>query len=292
MEVTLPPKGIDVDIRVHMFPSNQTEAREARKGFHVIESVYVHVDEGVTLEPIFLMRFRAALERTLSGRIRGMLTWADGLAFDVSKEVFGDAGAVWSEIGRMRRAESNTAMRVTGTGFIIVSDGGSLAVGAEPQILSGDRHGPLATASDSLKDRARDAAGNVKDEVEARTGTDMDVDIDVEGAKNKAQSLLEEGKQQSGYRGKVALAAADNILFFAKGNEFVQYYGYKYEYNAPYALDEVKFSKGQRCMCLVTREDIPGLWHEARVLGGRLRGRWGPRDAVARPSAVHSAGDD
>ncbi|TRM66694.1 hypothetical protein BD626DRAFT_483536 [Schizophyllum amplum] len=198
-----------------------TEAREARKGFHVIESVNVHVDEGVTLEvrdsnhailfnvfkPVFLMRFRDALERTLTGQIRGMLTWADGLAFDVSKraEVFGDAGlgtgaayagAVWSEIGRMRRAESSTAMRVTGTGFIIDSDGGSLAVGAEPQILSGDKHGPLATASDSLKDRARDAVGKAKDEVEARTGTEMDVDVDVEGAKNKAQSLLEEGKQQ------------------------------------------------------------------------------------------------
>ncbi|KAL1742409.1 hypothetical protein HDZ31DRAFT_66017 [Schizophyllum fasciatum] len=221
MAVTLPPKGIDVDLRVRMIPSNQVEARERHKGFHIIENVSVHVDEDVTIDvrdsnhavlfnvfkPVVLMRFRDALERTLAAQVRGLLAWADGLAFDVSKraEVFRDAGlgtggayagAVWSEIGRMRRAESGAAMRVTGTGFIIDSEKGSLAVGAEPQILSGEKHGPLATAAEPLKDRLRDAAGKAKEEVEARTGTDVDMDVDVEGAKEQAKSAIEEGKQQ------------------------------------------------------------------------------------------------
>ncbi|KAL1713884.1 hypothetical protein EV715DRAFT_210772 [Schizophyllum commune] len=222
--ITLPPKGIDVDLRVRMIPSNQQDAREAHKGFHIIENVEVHVDEDVQIDvrdsnhtvlfnvfkPVVLMRFRDALERTLAAQVRGLLTWADGLAFDISKraEVFRDAGlgtggayagAVWSEIGRMRRAESSAAMRVTGTGFIIDSENGSLAVGAEPQILSGDKHGPLATASEPLKDRLRDAAGKAKEEVEARTGTDMDVDVvkaDVQGAKDQVAEAWEEGKEQ------------------------------------------------------------------------------------------------
>lgn len=224
--ITLPPKGIDVDLRVRMIPSNQQDAREAHKGFHIIENVEVHVDEDVQIDvrdsnhtvlfnvfkPVVLMRFRDALERTLAAQLRGLLTWADGLAFDVAKraEVFRDAGlgtggayagAVWSEIGRMRRAESSAAMRVTGTGFIIDSEKGSLAVGAEPQILGGEKHGPLATASEPLKDRLRDAAGKAKEEVEARTGTDMDVDVgavkaDVQGAKDQVAEAWEEGKQQ------------------------------------------------------------------------------------------------
>ncbi|KAI5894785.1 ribosomal protein S5 domain 2-like protein [Schizophyllum commune H4-8] len=158
--ITLPPKGINVDPRVRMIPSNQQEAREAHKGFHIIENVEVHVDEDVQIDvrdsnhtvlfnvfkPVVIMRFRDALERTLAAQ-RAEVFRNAGLGTGGAY-----AGAVWSETGRMRRAESSAAMR----------ENGSLAVGAEPQILSGDKHGPLA--SEPLKDRLRDAAGKAKEE--------------------------------------------------------------------------------------------------------------------------------
>lgn len=63
------------------------------------------------------------------------------------------AGALWSEIGKLRR-EDDQGLGVTtsSTGLVVEQAVGhkSFAIGAEPQILSGDKHGPLGTGSRPL----------------------------------------------------------------------------------------------------------------------------------------------
>ncbi|KAG7445887.1 uncharacterized protein BT62DRAFT_1076305 [Guyanagaster necrorhizus] len=184
---TLPPKGVDIDLKFRLIPATEEtevkrgtriKARELQQAFHVIEKVRVDITHDVGLsitesnhpmllsvfKPLVSLRFRQALERALAEHIRDVIAWADGIAWDISKraEVFTDGGmgigsalsaAVWSELGRLRKMSSWQAI---GTGTGVVVEGGkdkALAMGAEPQILSGDKKGPLGIASASLREQ-------------------------------------------------------------------------------------------------------------------------------------------
>ena len=202
LALQLPAKGVEVDIKVRLIPSTITgkESRSAKKHFHVIEHVAVKISEDVNIsvkesnhavlvtlfKPIMVMRLRDALEKTMTEQLRGMVEWVDGIAFDVSKrrEVFEDAGlgggssliaALWSELGRLEReSEDELGLHATGTGVVVEhwhegEEGeeakAQFAVGAEPQILSGEKRGPLGVGSTSVKEQLR------------ATGEEMDVDI-------------------------------------------------------------------------------------------------------------------
>lgn len=184
LEFNLPTQGLDVDFKFRMIPNTPLGLKEREKAqrFFKVERVEVHLAENITFEvkesnhpiiatvfkPVLLSRFREALERTLEEQIRGVFDLVDGIAFDVSNraEVFEDTGlghgtavaaAIWSEIGRMRRMEGGllSGWKATGTGIIKEGLPGDakLAMGAEPQILPGEKRGPLGTHAVPLGER-------------------------------------------------------------------------------------------------------------------------------------------
>ncbi|KAJ6602457.1 hypothetical protein DFH09DRAFT_1270433 [Mycena vulgaris] len=208
LSLKMPPQGIDVDINIRLISSE--DERLAKRKYHQIERVTVEIADNVELnvresnhavmlalfKPIFNMRFREALGRALSEQLRAAIDWADGIAWDVGRraEVFADAGAgrgaalagaVWSEMGRLSR-ESNTGWRATGTGVVIedsVEGGTKFAMGAEPQVLSGDKRGPMGTG------RFQGQTGTPEDATKAAKEGAKDV-------KQHVQGLVGEGKKQ------------------------------------------------------------------------------------------------
>lgn len=230
MEFKLPAKGVDVDVKARLLPNTPQglKHRERRGGYHFIERVEVSVAEDVELavkdsnhpvlltmfKPIFALRFREALAKTLAEQIRALLETADSLAWDVGKrsEVFGDAGlgtgaalaaAVWSEIGRLQKREGGllSGWKTTGTGFVKddLGNEGKLAMGAEPQILSGEKKGPLGTNSESLKERLLDVG---IDTSSARNAAN--------GAAQKTMDLAREGERQvKSFKGTVESKARE-----------------------------------------------------------------------------------
>lgn len=217
----LPTKGIDVDIKVRLIPTDKEDERVRRGGhYHVIENVDVHVSEdaelsirdsnhGVLLtlfKPVFSMRVREALERTLAEQLRLSIDWMDGVAYDIGrrKQVFLDTGlgegsslaaAIWSEIGKYRRGERRTAFEPTGSGLIVKEmdrkDGKAFAVGVEPQILSGSKRGPQGTGSESLDQKIERVANAANVDVEQAKDT---VEGGAEQAKHQAKQAVEQTK--------------------------------------------------------------------------------------------------
>jgi len=192
MEFTLPSQGVDIDLKLRMIPNTPDglKLREEKKCFHQIERLEVHIAEDIELnikqsnhpilltvfKPIFVMRFRDTLEKTLKAQIKGALEYADAVAYDVSNRslVFKDTGlgtgasfiaALWSELGHLQKMDGSSVMsgwKATGTGIIKddPKDESVFAMGAEPQILSGDKRGPAGTFSEPIGDQVNGAAGD------------------------------------------------------------------------------------------------------------------------------------
>lgn len=233
MRFDLPEKGLDLDLKLRLIPATVKgpHSRENMKHFNVIEKVEVNLAEDIGLEvresnhsifvtlfkPIMVLRLREALERTLTEQVRAAVEWADGIAFDIAKrkEVFQDTGlggggslmaAIWSEAGRIRREgreRGELGIHATGTGLVVeqqlYSRSGQeagrteFAMGAEPQILSGEKHGPLGTASTPLKTRIEqmgEEMGIPVGEAAAEAGGV------VAGAKQEFKGIVKEGKRQ------------------------------------------------------------------------------------------------
>lgn len=215
-ELTLPPQGIDVDIVVRMIPNSPEglKERESRKAFWDIQRVEVKVSDELTLnikesnhqviasvlKPIITSRFRDTLQTVLAENIRGALEWADSVSWDIGNraEVFQDAGlgrgaslvaGTWSEMGKLSRGKGGflKGWKATGTG--IIKDEGNVrgdavfAMGAEPQILSGEKRGPKGNFSKPVKDRLQD---------------EMDVDPDQVDISGEAQQLGDRARQMVG----------------------------------------------------------------------------------------------
>ena len=76
---------------------------------------------------------------------------------------------MWSELGKLSRGEGGLlkGWKATGTGLIKAEgntrDDAVFAMGAEPQVLSGEQQGPKGNFSESIKERV---------------ATEMDIDID------------------------------------------------------------------------------------------------------------------
>ena len=210
-EITLPAEGIDVDIKVRTIPNTTAglAERAERKRFLRIDHVEVHVSDNADVRvtesnhpvlltvfrPLLTARLRGALETTLSANIQSAIDGVDELVWDTiaRAEVFEDAGlargpalatAWWSELGRLRRTQGGLSSGWHTTGSGIVRDGGDarVALGAEPQVLGSDKHGPKGTSAQPLKERARDA------------GVDVDVSAEsVVGAVGKAKEGIKVG---------------------------------------------------------------------------------------------------
>ena len=199
-EITLPPEGIDVDIKVRTIPNTTAGLMERaeRKRFLRIDHVVVHVSEDVDVRvtksnhpilltvfrPLLTARLRGALQTTLSANIQRALDSIDALIWDTTAraEVFQDAGlgrgpalasAWWSEIGRMQRTHGGPFLgwRTTGSGIVRNGGDAKVALGAEPQALGPEKHGPKGTLAQPLKERARDIG--VSAEGSADVGEDV-----------------------------------------------------------------------------------------------------------------------
>ena len=115
------------------------------------------------------------------------------------------AAAVWSEIGKLEREQRagpvDMDWKATGTGVIVEQrvrvgadaqgEGGEVrksafAMGAEPQILAGEKRGPLGTGSEPIGQKfarvGEEVLGMPVDKAAQKAGgavQDMDVDVDV-----------------------------------------------------------------------------------------------------------------
>jgi hypothetical protein len=204
-EITLPPEGIDVDIKVRTIPNTAAGLAESaeRKRFLRIDHIVAHVSEDVDVRvtksnhpilltvfrPLLTARLRAALQTTLSSNIQRALDGVDALVWDTTSraEVFQDAGlgrgpalasAWWSELGRMQRTQGGlfSGWRTTGSGIARNGGDAEVALGAEPQVLGPEKHGPKGTLAHPLKERARDAG--------------MDVDVSAEGIADVSKDVV------------------------------------------------------------------------------------------------------
>ncbi|KAJ3577024.1 hypothetical protein NP233_g34 [Leucocoprinus birnbaumii] len=230
----LPEKGLDLDLKLRLIPATVKgpHSRENLKHFNVIEKVEVKLADDIGLEvrdsnhsilvtlfkPVMILRLREALERTLTEQVRAAVEWTDGIAFDIAKrkEVFQDTGlggggslmaAIWSEAGRIRREgreKGELGVHATGTGLVVEQqlyskDGREsgrteFAMGAEPQILSGDKRGPLGTASTPLRAQVEEMGAEMG---VPGLGGDAGQVGDVAGeARQHVKSMVKEGKKQ------------------------------------------------------------------------------------------------
>lgn len=184
MQFNLPTQGLDVDFKFRLIPNTEEglAERERCKRFFKIERADVRLADDIKFDikesnhpiiasvfkPVLVHRFRDAIERTLEEHIRSVFDFSDAIAFDVSKrsEVFADTGlgpsaslaaAIWSEIGHLRKLEGGvlTGWKATTTGIVKEGREGepSIAMGAEPQIIPGEKHGPLGYGSEPLAER-------------------------------------------------------------------------------------------------------------------------------------------
>ncbi|KAJ7262762.1 hypothetical protein B0H12DRAFT_1104346 [Mycena haematopus] len=206
LELTLPPQGVDVEIKLRLISS--TEERKAKPGYYRVEYLQVQIADEVKVKvresnhavvlslfkPIVNKRLREALSRSLAQQLRTALDALDGVAWDVGRraDVFADSGlargaslaaAVWSEVGHLIRARSFN-VQATGTGVVVeggAKDAPKVAMGAEPQILPGEKRGPLGTGSESL---------------EHRTGLATDGSANTTDGKSQSRGVVGEGRGQ------------------------------------------------------------------------------------------------
>lgn len=203
-EITLPPEGIDVDIKVRTIPNTTAglAERAERKRFLRIDHVVVHVSDDTDVRvtesnhpvlltmfrPLLTARLRGALQTTLSANIQSALDGVDALIWDITAraEVFQDAGlargpalatASWSELGRLQRTPGGLFLGWGTSGSGIVRNGGDVrvALGAEPQVLGPEKHGPKGTLARPLKERAHDAGVGVDVNAEHIAGAGKNV---------------------------------------------------------------------------------------------------------------------
>lgn len=222
VEVTLPPQGIDVDVKLRLIPSTPEglKAREKKGGHYNVERVEVKISEDVTFamkesnhgillsvfKPVLNTKLREGLATMLREQIQASIEAVDSILWDVGSraEVFRDAGlssgpaltaAFWSELGRMQRQGGNGLFggwRATGTG--VVKDVGAnarFAMGAEPQVLRPEQKGPKGTLSKPIVERVKETT----EEAGVDTGA-MDVDSGtVESGKEQAKGAVQSAKE-------------------------------------------------------------------------------------------------
>ncbi|KZT63342.1 hypothetical protein DAEQUDRAFT_815713 [Daedalea quercina L-15889] len=158
MERTLRGGFLEVQ-RVEACISDDVDVKITQSNHSVLVSV---------LRPIMVGRFHDALRALLEQQVCAALEGVDGLLWDVGKraDVFDDAGHGRGTPGILEG--------------IVKKDGDMhFAIGAEPQVLSGEKRGPKGTLSNSVaqwydlegkKDAAAEGAERVKGVAEQASG--------------------------------------------------------------------------------------------------------------------------
>ncbi|GJJ13345.1 hypothetical protein Clacol_007597 [Clathrus columnatus] len=195
--VVIPPEGLEIDVALTLLPQpKKKDAHKAqRHAFFKVENVNVNLNSPeftisksnhsilfTAFKPIVRSRIEKAIETSLGQQIALSIEMLDNVLFDTHQRagVFADTGmplsasylsAVWSEIGHLKKQPGLfSGLRTTSVG-VIKDDPrqeSTVAIGAQPQIISGDKHGPSAPGSDSQKKRdeavrlARESKGVAK----------------------------------------------------------------------------------------------------------------------------------
>ncbi|KAH9054954.1 hypothetical protein EDB87DRAFT_1567871 [Lactarius vividus] len=210
-EITLPPEGVDLDIKVRLIPNTPAglALRAEKKRFTHVDHVSINFSDDADVRvtesnhavlltmfrPLLTARLRSALQSALSAHIRSSLESLDAVVWDttVRAEVFEDAGlargqalaaAWWSELGRLRRLHGGLAAGWHATGTGVVRDAGGkaeIAIGAEPQVLGPEKHGPKGTLAQPISERAREAG--------------VSADISRESVKGAAKNVVGKAKE-------------------------------------------------------------------------------------------------
>ncbi|KAJ7629412.1 hypothetical protein DFH06DRAFT_1304101 [Mycena polygramma] len=195
LALNMPPQGIDVDIKIRLIPT--AEERRVQRAYHHIELLTVTIADNVEVDvresnhaimlalfkPIFNMRFREALGRSLGEQLRA--GWSGWTALR----------GMW---GSARSRERTAGWRATGTGVVLEESargGAKFAIGAEPQVLSGEKRGPVGTGSESLEKRVGDVVQSVKGEVGAPQDAAQAVSEGVTDVQHQVQGLVKEGRR-------------------------------------------------------------------------------------------------
>lgn len=234
MDITIPPKGVDISASLGLIPTaSGRHRRERHGGFHKISNVSVTLSDDTsiglrktnhpvlisTFKPIVKKRLISTIEQVLAEKIKMVLEMIDGIAWDthLRAEVFADAGLTGtvpkyiagfvSEMGKLRKQPGLlSGWKATGIGLVKDDprDDVVLAVGAGPQVISGDKHGPRNTASSTNAAQAK--VDSVKSQAPGGKSTKADAAKSaVAQAKSFAQTVqskAEEEKQHPGWRSK------------------------------------------------------------------------------------------
>ncbi len=204
-EITLPPEGVDLDIKVRLIPNTTAglEQRAEQKRFTRVDHVGISFSDDADVRvtesnhpvlltmfrPLLTARLRSALQNTLSAHIRSALECLDAVVWDITvrAEVFEDAGLArgqalaagwWSELGRLRRMHGGLAAGWRATGSGVMRDAGGaaeIAIGVEPQVLGPEKHGPKGTLAQPMSERAREAGVSADISRESVEGAAKDV---------------------------------------------------------------------------------------------------------------------
>lgn len=194
-EVTLPPEGVDLDVKVRLISNSAAglAERDQKKRFTEVEHVGVSFSDDATVKvtksnhPFLLAMFpslvkarlRSGLENTLNMYIRSALEGIDAVVWDTTERavVFQDAGlergpalaaAWWSELGRLRRMHGGISdgWRATRTGVVREADGkAEIAIGAEPQVVGAEKNGSKDAPPD-VEGAAKHVVGKAKEGVQ------------------------------------------------------------------------------------------------------------------------------
>lgn len=188
MDITIPPRGVEAQVTFNLLPTQSGSAKRQRRGrFHDITKVQVHLssDTGITLKktnhPIISSAFKpfvrreiiSQIEKIMAQQIRMVLETMDGVAYDVHRRagVFADAGvtatgpkyaaAIMSELGELRKRPGLfTGWNLTSVG-VVKDDPRTdtvFAMGASPQVIPGEKHGPR-TGTSSINNAMNDTVG-------------------------------------------------------------------------------------------------------------------------------------
>jgi len=198
MGITLPKEGLDVDVSLGLIPQPDKKEKESNQhAFFRVERVRVQLNNPTfdirksnhpilftAFKPMVRNRLEKTIEASLAHQIAMSFEFLDGVAFDVHRRagVFHDTGmslsasylsGIWSEIGHMKSQPGLfSGLRTTSVG-IIKDDprqDAAMAMGTQPQIISGEKHGPVAPGSNSHG--KRDQANRLAEESKGRAQGD------------------------------------------------------------------------------------------------------------------------
>lgn len=229
MNINLPPGGVDIDVDFGLLPTlSGKQRREKKQSFHYISEVRVTLsrDTAIALKktnhPILISTFKRTvkkklihrIETVLSQQIKVVLEMVDNIAWDLHQraKAFDDTeltdtgpkyvAATFSEWRRLRKQPGLLSGWIVTTLGVIKEDPGldiTLAFGAGPQIISGDKHGPRppAPSPDEAKQDIEPATHDTKKASKHKKKTDG---ARIKSFKQTIDAKVEEERKSGGWK--------------------------------------------------------------------------------------------